>query len=817
MTRIAFLVLFVLGCSSDADDETGPPPACEHEARPERSLRVFAIGHKLEVSEAETYETYAAGFRATVEREVVPHLAPDRPNVLVFPESVAFTAAFLGERGADARMQDTAFSAYIALQAVVQDAFAHYRALAPIAQIGTWILLAASDPIWRAFDQTFSTIAREHGVWVVASIDVGDVEVTTDPALVAALGDPERPEGSPVYEVPDATVYNQAIVYAPSGELVGRLRKIYLTDPEHGELGITGHLPERVTMELPGVAQVAALISRDAWMPDLQERVAAAGTELVLQHEAFSTWTVDAPDAPWPADNLKRSGWAAVQKHPELRMTAAPMLVGNFFDITFDGQSFIAVKGTPSMERRALLAQTPDTGWAAIAPWVTEAPAGTLDEQRAALRAIGESLLPGGTNAGGYVEGTVFADLEIPADDGYPVVDVTGATDAPASTAVAPSGLGRQRQASPVVLPSGALVVAWEDTRFCTGQIVVARSDDDGATFSAPVRVAPWNRPQHTPSLVALDDHTLVVAWQEVMGDGDAEIRVATSRDGGATWRHRVRVDPANTTDAWVPALATDGTTLHLAFVDTRPAADTGERTNRRIYVTRSLDVGATWSAPQRLDPREPDPEQVDPTLTNEWSPRIAVQGDHVVIAYTHRERPLATEQPSWDAHVIESRDGGTTWDAPRRLDEGGSPERIASNTTLAIAPGGDWRAGFSTYRGTEPDAELLVAGGSPTGAQPTSFSELPSEQWWPSLVALPDGDFALAWQDFASGGNDVYLARLTSTGLGEPIRVDDGGSSDAHAWRPRIAAAPDGSLYVFWEDSRTGHAELRVAKVHVP
>jgi predicted amidohydrolase len=813
--RPHLLLPLLLACGADApDDETGPPPVCEHAARPARQLRVFAVGHKLEISEAATYETYARAFTQTVEREVIPHLATDRPNVLVFPESVAFTAAFVGARGAEARSKDSAFLAYVALQATMPDAFAHYRELAADGTIGAWILLAATDPVWRAFDQTFSSIARDHGVYVVASVDVGDAAAVDDASLARQLGDPERPDGAPVYGVTDGKLYNQAVMYGPDGALVGRMRKVYLTDPEHGELGITGHLPERVTLARDELANLAAMTSRDAWMPDLQERAAAAGTELMLQHEAFNTWTVATEGGPWPADNLKRSGWAAAQKHPEVRMTAAPMLAGNFFDVGFDGQTFIATPGTPSMPRRAPLAQEPDTGWAAIAPWVIPDPAGTIEARRAELRAYGLTLEPGGTRAGQQVEGTVWADLDIPADDGYPVIADAVPGDEPLalgrSVAVAPSGIGRQRSAAPAVLSDGSVVVAWEDTRACAGQIVFAASSDGAQTFTAPIRVAPWNRPQRAPSLVVLPDDTLVVAWQEVLGEGKAEIRIATSRDRGATWSHRVRVDAGATVDAHVPVLAADAVTgaLHLAFVDTRGAvlADA----NRRVYLTRSEDAGATWSPPLRVDPREREVAQPDHTLTNEWSPRVIARGDEVVIAYTHRERPHPAEQPSWDAHVVVSLDGGRTLGEPRRIDEGGFPERIAADPALAFDTAGSWHLAFSTYRGTAPDADLALA----SATAEMTLGPDPRDAWWPALAALPDGGLVLAWQDFRAGGNDIYLARA---GAPTSLRVDDAGGSDAQAWRPRLAAAPDGTVFVFWEDSRTGHAELRVARGRLP
>jgi hypothetical protein len=323
--------------------------------------------------------------------------------------------------------------------------------------------------------------------------------------------------------------------------------------------------------------------------------------------------------------------------------------------------------------------------------------------------------------------------------------------------------------------------------------------------------VAPWNRPQHAPSLAVLPDGTLVVAWQEVLGEGRGEIRVAASRDRGDTWAHRVRVDPDHSVDAWVPSLAADAATgaLHLAFVDSR---DVDSRDpNRRVLHTRSDDRGATWRRPIRIDARERDPQGPDATLSNEWSPRLVAHAGRVVVAYTHRERLDPAEQPSWDAHVVESTDGGARFDAPRRIDLGGFPERIAADPAIVLDAAGQWQLAFSTHRGTKADSDIALASAS---SADLAFAPEPRDAWWPSLAALPDGGVALAWQDLRSGGNDIYVARL---GAAAALRADDGGASDAQAWRPRIAASPDGVLYVFWEDSRSGRAELRVASGRLP
>jgi predicted amidohydrolase len=807
-----------------APDAAGPPPACLHDPRPAVSYRLFAVGHKLSLSEAESPLAFEAAIRSTVQRDVAPNLAGDRPNILVFPESVAFPTVFGGDRGANARAQASALEAFSALVVNLVTESNFYAEFADGAA-GKLALLAVTDPTWRAFDTTFSNIAREYGVYVVAGIDVGDVEVTEDPLVIDAVGDPQRPDGSPVYWVPEGEVYNQAIFYEPSGAMIGRVHKAYLTDLEANELEIRGGLPEQLgPVDVGGMMNAAAMISRDAWMQDALDRVVMRGADVLLQNEAYIGWTV-APDGyAWPPDNLKRSAWAAVQKYPELRAAVAPMYAGNFFDINFDGQSFAVRDGTPGDEPMALLAQEPDVGWAAIAPWVEPDPmAGTLDERRAVLAAVGEALKPGGARDDEYVAGTVWIDVDLRKDDAYPRVDDAepdgGEPILGRSWTVLAHGIGRKRSASLAVEQAGKLVMAWEDTRYCAGQIVASRTTDGGATWTEPVRVQPWNRPQHDPQILSLGEESMVVAWQEITNDGTGEIRVSRSTDAGLTWSPRVRVDFENTGDAWQPSLARDPVSgdLLLAFVDARPRGDAstdarGDDPNYRVYVTRSANAGRSWSAPVRVDSRERTDSIADSTFTNEWSPSIAVAGTYVIVAYTHRHRPDPAEQPSHDVFVAESIDGGLTFGAPARLDGGGFPERIASDVALDLAPDGTWTVFWTSLRGVGYDADIAMASSAFAGVVLAPDADPPRDQWFPAAARFDDR-LAVVWQDFRGGSNDIYLSEIAGGEFGEVQRVDDGGGSAAQSWRPTIAINEFGVGYAVWEDSRTGHAELRIAR----
>jgi predicted amidohydrolase len=819
------LALLAMSCQPPPSELSQQPPACERVPAPATRFRLFAVGHKVTMDEAVSAETYEAAIRATVDTHVVPHLATDRPNVLVFPESVALSALLLGPRGDAARQEETAFVALSLLLGEHAVAVGFYAQRAPLAAAGRLLLLAVSDPLWRAFDGTFSRLARDLGVYVVASLDIGDVEIATEEEIIAAVGDPDRPAGAPVYWVPDAQVYNQAIFYGPEGQLLSRVRKQYLTDLEIVDLDLRGGLPERLgPVDVGGLMRATAMISRDAWMQDALERQALRGADVLMQNEAFSGgWTI-APDGyTWPPDNLKRSGWAAVQKHPELRVAVAPMLVGNFFDIVFDGQSFAAIAGEPGQTPGALIAQEPDTGWAAIAPWVESDPmTGTLEERRQALREVGEALLPGGARENEYVAGSVYVDIDLPADQGYPAIgDAAPGAETPvlgASVAIAPSGLGRQRHAAPVILAGGAMAVAWEDSRYCAGQIMVASSRDQGTTWTEPVRVAPLDQAQRTPAMVATASGELIRAWQQVTGADRAEIRVSRSSDGGITWSPAVAVDADRSVEAWKPALAADPVTgdIHLAFVDRRAAEP--DQANWRVYAARADAQARSWSEAARVDPRERD--SLDSTYTNEWTPAIAARDGQVVVAYTHRQRPDPAEQPSHDVFTIHSRDGGLTWDSPVRLDQGGFPERLAADVVLHMSPEGELSVLWSSLRGTSHDSDIALAVMDGSTAAPLRFGpdSAPSrDQWFPAVAALGDGTRAVVWQDFRNGSNDIVLARLDAQGFGAVMRIDDAGDSATQSWRPRIATALDGAVLVVWEDSRTGHAEIRAASAALP
>ncbi len=179
-----------------------------------------------------------------------------------------------------------------------------------------------------------------------------------------------------------------------------------------------------------------------------------------------------------------------------------------------------------------------------------------------------------------------------------------GQTWSPTS-AVSPTAEG----ASPVIAawPDGSVAVAWWE--FGTGDIHAATSWDRGASWTEPVRVNPqpgsatglpsnpWAFP--LPSLVVDAQGRLFLAWPE--GDGeDWNILVARSEDRGLTWSSPVRVnDDSSGREQRMASLAVDRLgVVHTAWLDNRSG-------NLHIFSSNTTDGGNTWSPNVRVSTGE--------------------------------------------------------------------------------------------------------------------------------------------------------------------------------------------------------------------
>jgi hypothetical protein len=189
--------------------------------------------------------------------------------------------------------------------------------------------------------------------------------------------------------------------------------------------------------------------------------------------------------------------------------------------------------------------------------------------------------------------------------------------------------------------PNGGLYLAWTEYE---GALWLRRSRDGGRTFTERLRI-PDRKPARAPAL-AIGKQAIYLAWT-VGDDRRADIRVAKSTDGAASFGAPVIVAPSrHYSDA--PKLAVDSAgTLHLAYAE-----------DDRILYTRSAD-GAKFERPR------------DVSGKGAGFPSLGVDGGGNV--YVLWERYPDGETPRGLMLAV-SRDGGGSFEAtevPRSADAG--------------------------------------------------------------------------------------------------------------------------------------------------
>jgi hypothetical protein len=880
------------------------------------TVRVFAVGNKQRITDGVSYQSYRDKMLALVDRDfpnrgsfvqdgvddVASHLRPRDAGapgraLVVFPEDVGLVATMIGSRGEVPRRQTSALGAFLQLFAPYVPQSRHYGHTFP-GQPGVRILLMAlTDTLYRSVYETFRQIAIEQHVYVAATMNAAParrVEAREDPDLVALLRDPDEPQRNYAYAAASPEVTNATYVFAPDGEVIvpdghgGTLespsqtggvilpsaKKAYLTEPEQpppGEpLGLSlafGAVHDLDVLDTP-VGRLGIVISKDAWMMDVNDRFAAKDADVILQPEAFSDWGF--PPGPWGPDNFKEGGFANLQKLPEFLLNVDASMTGNFFEGTFDGQSAIITRkrakgpAQPLGEGNAWIGQNPDTGFLRIAPWVVpdpgiSNPALTLAERRTTLTADGAQLRRGGPPCpdsltvglcrNGYREAIVWTDVPLTGLTPGPVDSARAAPPAFARSVrvsgrehIPPGQLAKlertgkvnekflpREQRDPQIAANGANVyVVWDESRGAGARSVwLAVSRDGGRTFGRPLHVSrssPGAIAELNPTVAAAPGQ-VVVAWQEFarLGDDDqGRIELARFDERGRKQGADLRVDDGAPGGKWQPVVALVAGKPLVVWIDERDRGPEGGALEH-VYAARMSDTGAGFGPNLRVDSGLPDPHSL--YLDNKWSPTVVAGADGRVYAAWSDFRNY-----DWEIFLARSNDGGRTFGANIRVDDYPDRERLNERPTLAISADGVLHAAWTDLRAFEPDTNIFYARSSDLGASFSTSRQLddsrtgfdpdrdtPSNQWHPSLAAAGDHVFA-AWQDNRLGNNDVLFSSSANggTSFAASERVDDTGAGASEQTRPRLAWS-DGVCYVTWEDDRDGTSDIFLGRRDCP
>lgn len=862
-------------------------------------VRVFVVQHKHRLEDAVSVERFRAKMFALVDADarggpplvqagiddVASHLRPRDPGapaaaVVHFPEATGLIAALIGSRGADARSAATAFEAFAGLLGTYADQTAHYDARFPslAGQPIRSLQLALTDVLYRSVYETFRDIARRYGVYVSVNLDAAParrVEESEAPELVRLLRDPDALDPSYAYEAISDLPQNVVWLFDPEGEVLvpdgrgGLVRspsqtfdailpsaaKVYLTpieqglDKPGGGLSLASASLRDLEVLPTEVGAIGVVISKDAWMVDVNERLEAKGASFLLQSEAFDVWGFTAD--PWAPDGFLQGGYFQLQQKAGFLFNATPSLTGNLFEVTFDGQSALLGKARdkhPSAGATdGFIGQPRRDGFRAVSPWIASDPppgvvlprGDSLPARREALAELGRGLLPGsgvpcgdpldvGPCENGYREWVLWADLEIP--DGphtalAPVDRTRRATSFGRSRAVAPSAIGQQRR--PRAAGFGETVaVVWDELLAPRiSRVYLALSRDGGRSFDAPLEVSDGDGGPESLELfpdVAVDGDQVSVVWQTLENGSDgvhSRIRLARFGHRGLKRGTDVLIEGGLLAGRWQPrvALRDDGDP-YVVWIDERDIGPDGVAL-AHVYGARGRGRGTRFDRAVRIDAGAPTP--LAASLDNRWSPTLLVSGETIHVAWTD------FRTYDWDIFATRSTDGGASFAPNQELSSScffcDSPRFVAAGTDRLWLAWTDLRAG-------PPDSNLFFVESRDDGLSFSAHEPLDdsrrgrasalrdSNQSHVSFAASRGRVWA-AWQDDRAGNIDVFFARVETfpRGVLAPERADDSGDGASNQYRPELVVIdpPTGEgprCVVFWEDDRDGRLQIYTA-----
>jgi predicted amidohydrolase len=405
-------------------------PAASPVSRSPHLVRAIAVGNRINLDAAATETSYCAELERIVGL-ALPHVAADRPNLLVLAEMLGLPAALIGPRGVLARRARSTGSALTLLALTcLPRMLAARRRWKDIGVIEA-LLLARADLLYRPMTETLARLAERYHLHIVATTLAPLVRYSTEPQDIRKWGEPGK---SAVYVPEGPRVYNASLIFGPDGALLGRVNKVFLTHPEMRELHLTaGKLEEAHVIETEA-GRLGIAISLDAFTPEYLRHLDSEGAQIVVQNDANDTvWAGPGSRSDWQPSEWLNSVLGSIQPvYPNLRYNVCAMQTGNFFDLVFDGQSSITARAdaTPDPHDRAhnFIAvdefNHSDTGeplsgtWLAVAPWVEDdpilaVPELSLHERRERLATVGKELKPRGRRANRYRESVISADLEL--------------------------------------------------------------------------------------------------------------------------------------------------------------------------------------------------------------------------------------------------------------------------------------------------------------------------------------------------------------------------------------------------------------------
>ena len=300
--------------------------------------------------------------------------------------------------------------------------------------------------------------------------------------------------------------------------------------------------------------------------------------------------------------------------------------------------------------------------------------------------------------------------------------------------------------------------------RFPMSSLRLAKSSDDGKTWTSPVTIASDSAfgTRNFHALHAGADGELYVAWLESV-QGTSKTFLTRSADGGTTWTAPTLADSAQSCPCCRTAIATatDGT-LYLAWRTVFPG------NVRDVVVARSNDKGATWAKPVRV---HADEWVFDGCPHAGPSMQVDSAGTLHVVWWTGKEGAAGT-------YYARSTDKAATFQEPVPLGVG--EFSAPSHVQLALGPAGKVVAVWDDGTVKIPKVVMRVSHDGGASFSPATLVSGEGRAATFPVLAIRDSELTIAWSEQSESQHDH--AKATAPNMKDPkvmkglSRVGDSG-----------------------------------------
>jgi hypothetical protein len=368
-----------------------------------------------------------------------------------------------------------------------------------------------------------------------------------------------------------------------------------------------------------------------------------------------------------------------------------------------------------------------------------------------------------------------------------------------------PTGNTLQTLPDIIIDNSGTIHVLWYDFRDGSRDLYYSNSTNKGVSFNTGKKIGDADAGslmiQKGPSIAIDNNGKIHVAWFHYTGS-IFNIYTANSTDGGKTFKTNPKIADQLSADQFGPDISIYGiNNVYAVWMDTRTTG------TANVYFAKSSDSGSSFGSDIKINTDSGNALHVNPSIA------VDSKGIIHVVWEDNRSGDI-------DIYYANSTNTGASFNSDKSIAGGTGSDQ--TKPSITIDRNDKIYVTYSDDRNDDSDIYFVKSsnsGDSWTTGIKVNDNIATTTQTHSTVGVNSTGKIYVAFQDnrthTSDSFDDIYLANSTDGGISfgsDDIVNNDTGSNNHIA--PKIAIAPDDSVYIVWTDNRKNFFDIYLAKI---